>query len=165
MDKIQFCVILYVQWKLGLSKYGELKEIFVFLNFHNFLLKNESVLSHFSCVWLLVIPWTVALQVLCPEEFSGKNTGVGCHDLLQGIIPTQRSSQHLLCLQHWQVDLFHLRSPTQEWHLLIKNDIAHIFISLIRSIPCKSRLWVDMITNLPLRRNWRDICPSSPWHI
>ena len=32
----------------------------------------------------------------------GKNTGVGCHALLQGLFPTQRSNPHLLCLLHWQ---------------------------------------------------------------
>ena len=26
---------------------------------------------------------------LCPRDFPGKNTGVGCHSLLQGIFPTQ----------------------------------------------------------------------------
>ena len=34
---------------------------------------------------------------------SGKNTGVGCHVLLQGIFPTQGLNPHLLCLLHWQV--------------------------------------------------------------
>ena len=32
--------------------------------------------------------------------FLGKNTGVGCHALLQGIFPTQGSSSHLLHLLH-----------------------------------------------------------------
>ena len=32
----------------------------------------------------------------------GKNTGVGCHALLQGIFPTQGSNLHLLCLLRWQ---------------------------------------------------------------
>ena len=31
--------------------------------------------------------WTIALQVLCPWDFSGKDTGVGCHFLLQEGIP------------------------------------------------------------------------------
>ena len=38
----------------------------------------------------------------------------GCHFLLQGIFPTQRSNLHLLCLLHWQADaspLCHLGSP------------------------------------------------------
>ena len=32
----------------------------------------------------------------------GENTGVGCHFLLQGFFPTQRSNQRLLHLLHWQ---------------------------------------------------------------
>ena len=32
---------------------------------------------------------------LSPLNFSGKNTGAGCHYLLQGIFPTQGSKQHL----------------------------------------------------------------------
>ena len=61
--------------------------------------------------------WSHGLQLarlLCPWKFSGKNTGVGCHFLLQGIFPTQSSHSSLLCLLHWQVDsvpLYHLGSP------------------------------------------------------
>ena len=36
-------------------------------------------------------------------DSSGKNTGVGCHALLQGISLTQGSNLHLLGLLHWQV--------------------------------------------------------------
>ena len=35
---------------------------------------------------------------LCPWDFPGKNSGVGCHFLLQGIFPTQRLNPSLLCL-------------------------------------------------------------------
>ena len=45
-------------------------------------------------------------MLLCPWDFPGKNTGVGCHFLLQGIVPTQGSNLHLLCLLHWQTDSF-----------------------------------------------------------
>ena len=34
--------------------------------------------------------------------FPGKNTGVGCHSLLQGIFKTQGSNLYLLSLLHWQ---------------------------------------------------------------
>ena len=37
-----------------------------------------------SRVQLFATPWTVALRLLCPWHFPGKNTGVGCHFLLQG---------------------------------------------------------------------------------
>ena len=33
-------------------------------------------------------------------DSPGKNTGVGCHDLLQGIFPTQGLNLHLLYLLH-----------------------------------------------------------------
>ena len=36
-------------------------------------------------------------------DSPGKNTGVGCHALLQGIFPIQGSNLNLLCLLHWQV--------------------------------------------------------------
>ena len=35
-------------------------------------------------------------------DSPGKNTGVGCHVLLQGIFPTQGSNPHLLHLLPWQ---------------------------------------------------------------
>ena len=37
-------------------------------------------------------------------DFPGKNTGVGCHFLLQRILPTQGWNPCLLCLLHWQAD-------------------------------------------------------------
>jgi len=39
-----------------------------------------------------------------PWGSPGKNSGVGCHALLQGIFPTQRLNLHLFHLLHWQVD-------------------------------------------------------------
>ena len=35
-------------------------------------------------------------------DSPGKNTGVDCHALLQGIFLTQGSNPCLLCLLHWQ---------------------------------------------------------------
>ena len=59
-----------------------------------------------SCL-LFVTPWTVAARLLCPWDSPGKNTGVGCHALLQGIFPTQglnpglpHCRQILYCLSH-----------------------------------------------------------------
>ena len=48
-----------------------------------------------SCL-TLATPWTVAHRLLCPWGFPRKNTGVGCHFLLQGIFPTQGSNPRLL---------------------------------------------------------------------
>ena len=48
-------------------------------------------------------------RLLCPWNFLGKNTGVGCHFLLQGIFPTQGSNQRLLHLLLWRADSLPLR--------------------------------------------------------
>ena len=50
-------------------------------------------------------------RLLCPWDSAGKNPGVGCHFLLQGIFLKQGSNAQLL---HWQVNslpLSHLGSP------------------------------------------------------
>ena len=42
-------------------------------------------------------------RLLSPWDSPGKNTGVGCHALLQGIFLTEGSNPRLLSLLHWQV--------------------------------------------------------------
>ena len=72
-------------------------------------------------------------RLLCPWDFPGKSTGVGCHFLLQGIFPTQELNpglwycrQTLYCLSHqgshpcdfrWTVHLETLkyRSRASRW--------------------------------------------------
>ena len=44
---------------------------------------------------LFATPWTVARQAPLSMGSPGKNTGVGCHALLQGNLPTQESN---LCI-------------------------------------------------------------------
>ena len=53
----------------------------------------------------------------------GKNTGVGCHALLQGIFLTQGLNPCLLCLLHWQVGSFPLalHGNLMEYNLLKKE--------------------------------------------
>ena len=60
---------------------------------------HPCTLSH---VWLSETPWTVVCQA--PLDFPGKNTGVDCHFLLQGICLTQGLKQNLPLLLHWQAD-------------------------------------------------------------
>ena len=56
--------------------------------------------------------WTIVCQLLCPWDSPGKNTGVGCHFLLQGIFLTQGSNPHHVRLLHWQVGFFLTTSTT-----------------------------------------------------
>ena len=41
----------------------------------------------------------------------GKNTGLGCHALVQGIFPIQGFNPHLLSLLHWQAGSLQLLPP------------------------------------------------------
>ena len=54
-------------------------------------------------------------RLLCPRNSPGKNTGVGCHFLFQGIFPTWELNPHLLCLLYWQEDSLPL-SYLSKWH-------------------------------------------------
>ena len=95
---------------------------FHFSSFHSYLLRptQTTILPFcisFSWVWSWSLPpvqchkppsWTVACtKLFCPWDFLGKNTGVGCHFLLQGIFQTQglnpgllHCRQTLYCLSH-----------------------------------------------------------------
>ena len=55
-------------------------------------------------VQLVATPWTLP-RLLCPRDSLGKNTGVGCHFLLQGIFPIQGLNPGLL---HCRQMLYHL---------------------------------------------------------
>ena len=55
-------------------------------------------------------------------ESPGKNTGVGCHALLQGIFPTQASNPHymsyIFCIGRWILyHWHHLGSPSYQFTL------------------------------------------------
>ena len=53
--------------------------------------------------------WLISL--LCPWDSPGKNTGVSCHFLLQGLFLTQGLNPSLLCLLHWPADSLPLVPP------------------------------------------------------
>ena len=63
-------------------------------------------------------------RLLCPWDYPGKNTGLGCHLLLQGIFPTQGLNVYPLWLLHWQVDslpLSYLERQYGKFVLLVLN--------------------------------------------
>ena len=103
-----------LSFKSLLGVHGIFKHSFVFpktLSFHTFnqpvhqlhglwlaAFKYDTCLCVFSRVRLFATSWTVAPQVLLSMRFSDKNTGVGCHFLLQGIFLTQGLNPRLLHL-------------------------------------------------------------------
>ena len=52
-------------------------------------------------------PWTVPARLLCSWDSPGKNIGVGCCALLQGIFLTQGSNPCPLQLPHCRQILYH----------------------------------------------------------
>ena len=62
----------------------------------------------------------------CPWNFPGKNTGVSCHSLLQGIFPTQGLNPCLLHILHWQSDSLPLTPPGKPNKIL---QFSHSFES------------------------------------
>ena len=72
-------------------------------------------------------------RLLCPWDSPGKNTGVGCHFLLQGIFPTQGSNLCLLRILNWQADslLLGLPGKPNQNHALLLNLATQDF-----KIPC-----------------------------
>ena len=72
--------------------------------------------------WVTELNWTELLShsdsLWPPRDFPGKNTGVGCHSLHQGMFLTQRLNPHLLCLWHCRKILYSLSpwgSPVWAW--------------------------------------------------
>ena len=59
--------------------------------------------------------------MVCPRNPSGKNTGVGCHFLLQGIFPTQGSNSHLLRLLHCRQIFFSVFTTEPPGKPLLQN--------------------------------------------
>ena len=69
------------------------------LYFKKLLFNRACEQNRFSRVQLGVTLWTTRLY---PGDSPGKNTGGGCHALLQVIFPTQGLKLSLLCLLYWQ---------------------------------------------------------------
>ena len=61
--------------------------------------------------------------LLCPWNFSGRDTIVDCHFLLQGIFPTQGSK---VCLLHWQVDSLPLSHHQSHIYTLVVQLLSHV---------------------------------------
>ena len=65
--------------------------------------------------------------------FQGKNTGVGCHFLLQRIFPTQGSNLSLL---HWQAILYRRGWEKSCFCLFLGNNTSHL-----SHLSCRTSLW------------------------
>ena len=71
-------------------------------------------------------PQSVVCKTPLSMGFSGKNTGVGCHSLLQRIFPTQGSKPPLLCPVHCRYFFFPL-SHLGSLHLVVLRLLIRFF--------------------------------------
>ena len=88
----------------------------------------SSLFSTCTCVKVVSDSvWPHGLQparLLCPWDFPGKNTGAGCHFLLQGIFPTQGLNPRLL-------SLWNSRQILNHWATWEAHYLVHYMIFLI----------------------------------
>ena len=110
------------------------------LSLHNLGSPNESQKRE-QCVCVCVCVYSVVSDSLWPPrlwptrlfspwDFPGKNTGVGCHFLLQEVFRIQRLNSHLLCLLHWQAD----SSPLHCIHSFAFSKISYSWNSGLCSL-------------------------------
>ena len=99
------------RWGIGIERWAITGHLWDLVSYKN---KNPvpykcvlPVIKSFQSFQLFLSLWTVAHQP--PWVSPGKNTGVGCHALLQGIFPG--IELHLLCLLHWQEGFLPLVPP------------------------------------------------------
>ena len=79
-------------------------------------LQPQYVLSRSSHVWVFHTHGLQSTRLFCPWDPPGKNIGVDCHVLLQGILWTQGSNPSLLCVLHWQEGSLPLAPPGEAWN-------------------------------------------------
>ena len=102
------------------------------------------VLSHFSRVWSFATLWLFCLtRLFCPWDSPGKNTGVGCHAHLQGILPIQGLNPHFLCLQHWFASRFFTISTTWEAWASTLNLTAWVGCRQVKN-SCARGIWLKI---------------------
>ena len=102
--------------------------------------KRVCTLSRFSGVQVFRTLWTVARHAPLFMDYPGKNTGVGCHALLQGIFPTQGWNPDLL---HCRQILYHLNH--REVHVCIHTYIYTYIYIYIHTHTHTHNIWVRII--------------------
>ena len=83
-------------------------------------------------------------RLLCPWNSPGKNTGMDCHSLLQGILPTQGTNPHLLYCRQILYYLSHQGSPNTYMFTSNPASLSGPYI-LLQMLPCFSSSFYSKI--------------------
>ena len=99
-------------------------------------------------------------------DFPGKSTRVGCHALLQGILPIRGLNLRLLCLLRWQVGPLSLVQPGKPCFSGLLT-FSFLFQPACLSLTCHSSTLCFLYGPYHLlRETFLESCsPSQPCHI
>ena len=103
-----------------------------------------------SCLTLLRPHGLQPTTLLCPWHFPDKNTGVGCHFLLQGIFLTQDRT----CLLDWQADF--TREALCHQHSESTQTLIHDTLC-----PAHSAQWHADVSNLLFCSPSQSVSPEA----
>ena len=153
-----WCKSFRIQCKLQ-AQMGFLKESNLPLLFFK-VIRSSSFVLMCACLVASVVsdslrPYRLQpTKLLCLCVSPGKNTGVDCYALLQGIFPTQGSNPRLLRFLHWQAGSHqcHLGSP-----------VCFQYSTLICSCPATYVHFFNFISTLKSFLQLR-LCPGEDWH-
>ena len=86
----------------------------------------------------IATPWTlwIPTRLLCPWDVPGKNTGVGCHFLLQGIFLTQGSNPGLLHCRQTLYPLSHHKMSQSTGSPRVRQDSSQA--PLVKNLPANA---------------------------
>ena len=123
------------------------------------------MLSCFTCLQLFASLWTVTVRLLCHCDSPGKNTGVGCHDVLQGIFLTQRSNPHLLGLLYWWDMAYRILVPVHG-NQLNKNIRDSLVAQTVKNLPVMQETRVQSLDQEdPLEKGIANHSSILAWRI
>ena len=94
---------------------------------YNYMIIKQLCVSLCACSVMANSLQPQPTRLLCPWNFPGKNGGMGCHFLLQGVFLTQGLSPILLLLLYCQEDslpLSHPGSPYTSIYTKNKNNLG-----------------------------------------
>ena len=101
-----------------------------------------------SCLTLWRPHGLLPIRLLCPWDFPGKNTGVGCHFLLQGTFLTQglNTQTHVSCIGRKILYGWATREAPQRYtrltHFITSEvDFDHVFkVVSVKFLQCRFKV-------------------------
>ena len=132
-----------------------------------------------NCVWLVCDPMDYSSPGYCVRGDSpGKNTGVGCHALLQGIFPTQGLNPGFLHCRWILYCLSHQGRPCRyiscmiyvggkmwfKWKVFYLSQISGISRNMYKLSNIKNRMWYQYDRLLKKKNHLLKICYKNKYN-